>query len=181
MTCIVGIEHEGIVWIGGDSASTAKNFDQSTNINPKVFFNGPFLLGFAGSWRFGALVRYSFKPPKRKRGVKDLAFLSTDFVDALREVLSSKGSMEKEEDSEVETGNPLLIGYNGHLYEMDDYFAVSVPSRGFSAIGSGNNPALGSLYSTRSLTDQDSRVTEALYASSLFCAAVRPPFTILHT
>lgn len=179
MTCVVGLEKKGIVWIGGDSAATAKSFDQEIHGEPKVFFNGPFLLGFAGAWRFGALVRYSFRPPKRGRGKTDLAFLSTDFVDALRELLDDKGGLGK--DKEADSADPLLIGYNGHLYGMEDDFSIRLPDRHFLAIGSGDSPALGSLHSTRGWEDPEARVTEALYASSRFCAAVRPPFVVLHT
>ena len=62
MTCIVGLVHEGVVYIGGDSAGVA-GLSLTVRADEKVFQNGEFLMGFTTSFRMGQLLRYSLKPP----------------------------------------------------------------------------------------------------------------------
>jgi hypothetical protein len=181
MTCIVGLVDRGIVWMGGDSASTGGT-DQTIYVNPKVFFVGPFLIGISGSWRLASVLRFSFKPPKRKKGQSRLEYLSSDFIDKLRRVAREKGILQTDdgEDKGEEKGNPFLIGYDGGLFGIDESFAAYEPLKNYHAIGCGDNPALGSLYSSRFLGAKE-RILEALAASEQFCSAVRPPFVVLHT
>ena len=64
MTCIVGLVHEGVVYIGGDSAGVAR-LSLTVRADEKVFRNSDFLMGFTTSFRMGQLLRYSLKPPRR--------------------------------------------------------------------------------------------------------------------
>ena len=60
MTCIVGLVHEGVVYIGGDSAGVG-GMSLTVRADEKVFQNGEFLMGFTTSFRMGQLLRYSLK------------------------------------------------------------------------------------------------------------------------
>ena len=63
MTCIVGLVHEGVVYIGGDSAGVA---GLSLVVRAdEMFRNGDFLMGFTTSFRMGQLLRYKLYPPRR--------------------------------------------------------------------------------------------------------------------
>jgi len=179
MTCIVGIEHEGVVWIGGDSAAVAGN-DIQRYAGGKVFFNGPFLFGFTSSFRMGNLLRYALKVPDKSPSQDALEFLNTAFVDHLRRLFREHGFLHKDED-EVDEGGAFLIGYENRLYGMEDDFQVFKPLLGYTAMGCGDNVALGALFATRHQKNQRHRALEALKASAEFCTGVRAPFTILNT
>ena len=64
MTCIVGLVHEGVVYIGGDSAGVA-GLSLVVRADEKVLRNGDFLMGFTTSFRMGQLLRYKLDPPRR--------------------------------------------------------------------------------------------------------------------
>ncbi len=69
MTCIVGLVHEGVVYMGGDSAATSSAYlNQTILATEKVFRNGEFLIGAAGSERASLLLRHSLSPPRNVPG-----------------------------------------------------------------------------------------------------------------
>lgn len=166
MTCIVGIEHDGDVWIGGDSAGTASNMLQRIRDDKKVFKKDEFLIGFCGSFRMGQLLRCNLVIPKRKNSVSDESYLVNDFVNA---VMKCVDSMEGE----------IMFGYRGKLYMLYTDLQVARPSTGFDSVGSGSEVAMGSLYSTAGRYSPEDRIKMALDASSSNNASVRPPYTIM--
>jgi ATP-dependent protease HslVU (ClpYQ) peptidase subunit len=176
MTCIVGLEHEGQVWLGGDSAAVADT-DISIPIEPKVFRNGPYVIGFSTSFRMGQILQYQFRPPNpAKSRIKDLTrFMITQFIEAVREAFKDKNF--KDEDGD---GGQFLVGYRNKLFIVDSDFHICRPAFGFHAIGCGDNPALGALFVSQERTPMD-RVMGALKASAAFCTTVRGPFTVIHT
>ena len=64
ITCIVGFSHLGKVYIGGDSAGLS-GWGLTVRKDPKVFANGPCIMGFTSSFRMGDLLRYSLVVPER--------------------------------------------------------------------------------------------------------------------
>ena len=93
MTCIVGIEHGGKVYIGGDSAGS-DGHHLVIMAEPKVFKRGRFLIGYTTSFRMGQLLQHTLKPPAftaewQKRGVH--AFMTVRLVDAIRKCFTDGG------------------------------------------------------------------------------------------
>jgi hypothetical protein len=78
----------------------------------------------------------------------------------------------------VEFGGTFLVGFKGRLFRIADDFQVGESEHGFDACGSGEDVALGSLFSTRLLTARSAqeRLEEALRAAETFNAGVRGPF-----
>jgi len=170
MTCIVGLQRNGTVWIGGDSAGTAGNMHQRVRADKKVFIKGEFIIGFSGSFRMGQLLRHSLVPPEHVQGQDDLNYLVNDFVIAVRTCL----------EKEPEDAAPrFLFGYRGKLYGMQGDYQVAQPEDDFDALGSGGDVAIGALYASKSTRETEKRLTQALEASARNNAAVRPPFTIM--
>lgn len=177
MTCIVGLEQDGIVYIGGDAAGTDATFDINARQDEKVFLtsDGKMSIGFTTSFRMGQILRYSFVPPKKSKKKSDMDYLVTDVMDSLRKIFSDKGFMkEKLPDS----GGKFLLGYNGKLYEVEDDFQVSLSFNKYMACGSGSKYALGVMYATPCLGPTE-RIKLALDAATHHNAAVRPPYTII--
>lgn len=92
MTCIVGIAHEGKVYLGGDSAGVA-GLDITKRKDVKVFQNDEFVMGFTSSFRMGQILHYSFTPPKVAVEDADdlMAYMVRKFVPAVRAIFKSEG------------------------------------------------------------------------------------------
>jgi ATP-dependent protease HslVU (ClpYQ) peptidase subunit len=175
MTCIVGLVHDGAVWMGGDSAAAA-GWDLTIRSDSKVFVTGPFVMGFTTSFRMGQLLRYALEVPEQSRKVDDHAFMVTTFIDAVRDALKKGGYAKKE--NETESGGTFLVGYRGALYQIDSDYQVAIAVHPFAAVGCGAQVAHGSLFSTVDLPPRE-RVQRALEAAETFSAGVRGPFHVL--
>lgn len=173
MTCIVGLVHDGDVYIGGDSAGVA-GLSISIRADEKVFGNGPFIMGFTTSFRMGQLLRYKLAPPAQTVHQNDMEYMVTSFVDACRQCFSGNGFGDKD----ASVGGNFLVGYKGRLYNIEADYQVGIPKAPFDAVGCGSDLALGAMYATEGLSPEQ-RINAALSAASTFSAGVAPPFTIL--
>lgn len=175
MTCIVGIEKEGCIVLGGDrAASTPMSVIESGR--SKVFTKGPFVIGYSGSFRVGQVIEHLMGIPPHHPEATDLEYLVGGLIEHIRFCLKSSGVVDINNAVETSRGT-MLIGYNGTLYEMDSDFQC-LPKR-YAAIGSGYLPALGVLHH---ITSNDENyvpqytVKAALEAGAYFNPFVRPPF-----
>lgn len=178
MTCIVGVETEKGVLIGGDSAGTG-GWSQTIRADEKVWRAGEFVYGFTSSFRMGQLLRYNLNLPRRpEKSIGQDArdkWMTTEFIDAVRTTLKSGGYAKVENG--VEEGGEFLVGWRGSLYRICSDFQVGRSARGEVAVGSGGEIARGALFASKG--EPRVRVKLALEAASLFNAAVAPPFKIL--
>ena len=172
MTCIVAIAHKGTVYMGGDSAGVG-GLDLVQRRDKKVFRNGPFIIGFCGSFRAGQVLQYKFAAPTRAPDQDVFDYMVCQFIDSARNALKDAGVAKIENN--VEEGELFLVGYQGRLFRVDEDFHVGESVHDFDAIGCGERYALGSLHSTIK-TDPTKRLSLALEAAETFCAGVRGPF-----
>lgn len=172
MTVIVGLVHEGKVYMGGDSAGVA-GMDLCVRADAKVFRNGPFLMGFTSSFRMGQLLRYAFSPPQRHPDTDIYAYMVTSFVDAVRNCLKSGGYAKTEAGEE--SGGYFLVGYQGRLFMIADDYQVAETVDGYAAVGCGESFALGSFYASTGQSPEQ-RIRTALEAAERHSAGVRAPF-----
>ncbi len=93
-------------------------------------------------------------------------------MDAVRKCFEA-GGLEKEEDKTYPVR--FLIGYRGGLYSIGGDLQVNEFLDGYTAIGSGADFALGSLYASEALGPHE-RVRCALEAAAHFSGTVREPF-----
>jgi ATP-dependent protease HslVU (ClpYQ) peptidase subunit len=179
MTCIVGLEHGGKVYIAGDSAGVAGDYSIETRCDEKVFANDGLLMGFTSSFRMGQLLRYALNVPERSAKTdSDMAYLVIDFIDAVRETFKDHGWMG--EDEKRDEGGTWLLGYKSKLYTIHGDFQVAKCADTYAATGCGEHLALGSLHATQnSLLTPEQRLTMALDAACYHSAGVRGPYTIL--
>ncbi|EIV91013.1 hypothetical protein [Frankia sp. QA3] len=174
MTCIVGVQQDGRVVIGGDSAGVA-GWSITVRADTKVFRNGEFIMGFTDSFRMGQLLRYSLVPPVPQDWDLD-RFMATDFIAVVRDCLREGGFARN--DSGNESGGLFLVGIRGHLYRIDSDYQIGRSVDDYYAVGSGDEYACGSLHSTRGL-DAEQRVQMALEAAAHHSTGVCPPFHIV--
>ncbi|MEU1307866.1 hypothetical protein ABZ419_03065 [Streptomyces cinnamoneus] len=170
---IVGLVEEDRVHIGGDSAGIS-GCRLTVRKDPKVFRNGPYALGFCGSFRMGQLLHHAFKAPNPKGDLD--AFMTTRFVNKLRTCLKEAGWARKE--SEQEKGGTFLVGVHGRLFIVYGDYQVAEPADGYAAVGCGNEFALGALHATATVNlAPRERLTVALAAASHHSTDVCEPFT----
>lgn len=170
MTCIVGIAEGGRVWMGADSlGSTAWTGD--TFRTPKMFKRGPFLLGCCGDYRYTQLLTHAWDPPRPGKNVDK--FVATELIDSVWETLSEGGALHKSKGVGSSEGQ-CLLGFAGRVWRLEDNFGVIEPASGFTAMGSGEELAMGSLHTTRGEKPK-SRVRRALEAAAAFDIHVGGP------
>lgn len=183
MTCIVGIEHEGDVWIGGDSAGVA-GYAMTVRADTKVFTRDRggerWAFGFAGSFRVGQLLRYALDFPVPDPDEDLDAFMVTKFVDALRLALAEGGALLVAKG--VEEGEPFLVGVRGQLFRIEEDFQVGRAVAPFSAVGCGDAIACGAMHALADVDQTPARkITAALKAAERYSAGVRAPFLVVST
>ena len=175
MTCIAGIKHQGKVYIGCDSAGVG-GWEITSRKDPKIFISGKFAFGCTTSFRMIQLLRYRLKIPSLPVSDGQIhRYLSTDFVDAVRQCLKDGGMAEKEKD--VEKGGTFMIGVHGRLFVIHDDYQVSESLDSYASIGSGAAYALGSL--ATSIGNPIKRIKKALEVAAYFNMGVRGPFDII--
>lgn len=179
MTCIVAVSQGGKVVMGGDSAASAMESGDMTLLKtPKVFAREEYLIGYAGSIRFGKFVQYTFEVPRVPSwavgSVKLDEFMNNCFVPELRTQISDNELESKEKES-----FSLLVGIRGHIFEIDHEFAAYESSEHYASIGSASQVATGVLATAYKIGNPYNICELALHTAAEKNAFVRAPFTIL--
>ena len=160
MTCIVGIERGGAVYLGGDRCISD---DETAHVqrDPKVWAHGGnVVLGVAGTlWqlqklRYGRLKGFRVGLPQE--------WLTEDLAPIVRDL------------GEV----VLLVGIGGALYHLDGSGGFSNVGPEF-AIGTGAQAAMGALDVLADKLSAETRIRRALTSSSRIRRDVSPPFDIV--
>lgn len=177
MTCIVGVVAGKNVFIGGDRAATDNELNRTIIKHPKVFVKSGIGFGFCGAPKALNAIQYGFDLPVRKPSDNVKVFLNSQLVPALREGLKGFDCTTLNEGQHMFEG-ALLIGCGGELHQMECNFQLIESSTGFDAVGSGAEPAIGSLYETRG-EGAKKRILKALETSAKRNAGVAPPFDVI--
>lgn len=179
MTCIVGIVYDGIVYIGGDSASSTDN-QISVRKDPKVFKHGDAVIGFTTSWRMGQILRYEMPPITHTLGQDVHQELVRTYIPALRKVAKDAGCVQQH--SGADYLGTFLIGLAGRLFYVESDFQVGEPTTPYWAVGSGAAYALGALAVTAvSGLGPLARIEQAIEIAQQFSPFVRKPVNVCHT
>lgn len=179
MTCIVGLAHDGKVWMGADRCISWGEQGLVFPANQsKIFAAGGVLMGGSGSSSISSLQSWEDKFPARRDFIDPRHYLVRGLVPALVSIASESGEL-KTENGQIELPWHLLVGIEGRLFEIDNAGDVVEPGGCFWAVGSGRSVALGALHtiSGAELSPQDKLLT-ALRATSDLCGGVSPPFDI---
>jgi len=124
MTCIVGLETELGVIIGGDSAGVS-GYNLTIRADLKVFKVDQYVMGFTGSFRMGQILRYRASLPKASVFDPEFdadRFMATTFVDNIRQAFKDGGYAKVSES--VESGGTFLVGLQDRLYAIDSDFQI---------------------------------------------------------
>lgn len=181
MTCIVALKDKNKIYIGGDSAAMS-GLSVNVRTDSKVFNNGKFLMGFAGSYRMGQIMRFHFKPPKHDAGKPDYEYMCVDFIKKMQKTFEANGLDGYNKRTERETCGQMLVAYHGECYEIYEDYQVGIVADPYNAIGCGSDLSIGALYALHNTPNKLSpkeKVTIALNAASAYNGGVLPPYVIL--
>jgi len=179
MTCIVGLFKDNRIWVGGDSAASTDYLIQQRS-DEKVFINNNCIIGISGSPRMGQLLRYSFIPPKLHIEDNIMNYMVNDFINSIRNTFKNAGFSEKINEVESLGNSYFIVGIKNKLFTIFSDYQIAEHALPFASIGSGQEYALGSLFSTINLeTSSENKIKIALDAASTFNPFVRSPYTIL--
>lgn len=181
MTAIAAIAYEGVVYMGADSASVADRHYLTISQQPKVFNNGPLIIGYTSSFRMGHALQHRLVVPNtlpESYNVEDLdRWMAIDFTDAIRNLMADIGY--KDTNNGRETGGVFLCGVKGKLYYFDEDFHANRKAM-YSACGSGESACLGALYALSNIKmSPKDKIYTALEAAQSCIATVRSPFNVL--
>jgi len=169
VTAIVGIAQAGRTWIGGDSCVTLDQYERATTASPKVWRQGPWLVGIAGGGAWAAVIR-AVKWPS----VPSLGWPEAGLPRALLQAANELGI--DLDDGELPEG-AALIGGAGGLWLADNGLFVDRYEE--SACGSGGTCARAVLHVIRGRPRH--RIQKALEAAAAIVPGVAGPFIIEQT
>ena len=175
MTCIVGLVHENMVYMGGDSAGACGWTVRSVQTR-KVFKVQNFIIGYTSSFRMGEILQYHLKVEPQQEGQTDHEYMVCQFAEAVRKVLKEHGFAKVENN--VEEGGDFLVGYKGHIYSVNSDFQMTEHIDRYDACGCGEEFALGAMMVTEGNAPAG-RIEQALMAAAHFSGGVLPPFYVL--
>jgi ATP-dependent protease HslVU (ClpYQ) peptidase subunit len=192
MTCIIGLVREDTVWIGGDSVgSDEMRYDRA---DEKVFKNGDYLIGFAGSYRLGQIAKITVFPefPKnfttivkasKKSNGKKLAievhpmerqdielWFIANFIPVLREAIKEEAGDERFE---------FIIAADKWLFVVESDYQAGMYKSPYIAIGSGSQIALGALAILEG--EPDECIAKAIRVAAKYDKAVGGDLVIMNT
>jgi ATP-dependent protease HslVU (ClpYQ) peptidase subunit len=173
MTCIVGMTHNGKVYMAGDSWMTHGGFGYVSNV-PKVFIHPladvPMAIGWAGLARMGQILRYPFEPPMVDSD--DLmGYMVQTFVPAVMKCFEE----EKLTIPEDEYGPSFMVAFCGRLFYVGEGFSVDEVAQGYMAIGSARSFALGAMAAFAPQKRPRDRVEQAVRIAAQYDQIVALP------
>lgn len=175
MTCIVAIEENNEVIMGGDRLGS-NGYTGAPVSEAKVFRKGPLLIGYTSSFRMGQLLQHALEVPVLPTEMDLDKWVSIDLMQAIRKAYKDNG-WDKEKDGAAEGGN-FLVAIGDRCYEIQGDYSYIRNTSGEYAVGSGVHYALGSLRSTRGKMKAKQRIIESLETAAEYVVSVSGPFDI---
>lgn len=177
MTCVIGLHTDAGIWLGADSAGSTPYGARTLRADLKVHQNGEMLMGFCGSYRMGQLLKF-MKITPQPDGMDDFEYMVTIFVEDVRKVLKKGGVTWVEKNTEELYGS-FIVGYRDGLYGIEDDFQVSISTKDYVCIGSGEEYAYGAMAVLKD-TEEDpvKQIKRALKIAADNNAFVAAPFVV---
>jgi hypothetical protein len=185
LTCIVGIAIQDAVYIGADSLGSGGGGKQVYS-TPKLIKLDALEkkdmslskicigIGYTSSYRMGDILRYNFTPPQIGADTDENEYLVRDFVPDLIKCFEEHSFSKTKEGAK--SGGNFLVGVRKRLFHVQEDFSVLEPRSGYTAVGSGQDFAMGALFILKKkLEDPEKAVISAIRAASEFSTTVGGP------
>jgi ATP-dependent protease HslVU (ClpYQ) peptidase subunit len=180
MTCIIGIEHDGKCYVGGDSAGVG-GYNLVIRRDEKIFVKDQFVFGFTSSFRMGQVLRYCFTPPKHHPDQEIMEYMVVDFINQVRSTFKEAGWTPNDDTvgKGIEQSGTFIVGYHGRIFEIEDDLQVASPMNGIASCGCGRDIAYGAMEAlSKYVNDPELRIREALAIVERNNCGVHAPFVV---
>jgi len=174
MTLIAAIKDaRGNIYMLGDSAAiptTEDDIIRGVRKDPKVFIRGQYGIGFAGSFRTGEILQHIWEPPVYTGRIAIERFMRTTFIESIKTAL-------RKSDGEL---YPILVGLDGHIFNVQPDYHIGESLDPYEAIGSGETLALGGLHTLQGTTfSARTKLIKVAEAAEHHSNQVMAPFNII--
>lgn len=180
MTCIVGVQTETGVMLGGDSLGS-NGYTGTSFQAPKVFRLTPQVAaGYTSSFRMGQLLQHQLTPPTLHGD--ELAWAIREFIPAARELFKSHGYAHVQNNEEE--GGVFLLAVRRRLFTVQADYSVLESRYPFDAVGSGEyhaKAAMWTLATRKTVKSPRALLKAGLDAASAFVVSVAPPYNFTST
>jgi ATP-dependent protease HslVU (ClpYQ) peptidase subunit len=173
VTCIIAIETDGQVVMGGDRMGSNGHTGEPVSF-PKIFQKDNLLIGYCGSFRMGQLLQHALDVPLKTLTDDVDRWVSIDLMQAMRKAYKENDWDNKRDD--VAEAYPILLAVSGRCYEIQADFSYLRSMTGEYVTGSGSSYAQGSMHSTRGKASAKKRIEMALQAAAEYVVSVAGPF-----
>lgn len=175
MTCIVGIEVPGGVWLGADSFVGSGSYaDVCTK--SKLFRRAGWYAGVAGSSRVATVLEHIFEWPTAPAVVDDAAVAR--LAHDIGKALAADDYSATVENGGKSISMEVLVAAGGRLYSIGSACGVHRSRHGYIAAGSGENYALGAVMASKGRPPRE-RVLAGLRAAARHTPTVCGPFRLV--
>lgn len=161
--------------MGADSC-VSTGWTARTLRQPKVFRNGDFLIGYAGSVRMLNVLRYQVQIGSQDAAQTDDEYVMCSFIEAVREQCKDLGVSTIEDNQEQSVGS-FLVAYRQKLYDVAPDFSVCSYADDLYACGSGSDIALGAMAALQDM-EPVARIRRALGIAERYGYGVAGPFHV---
>ena len=145
MSTVVGIQGDGWCVLGADSQVSEGGRAYSTTKGlGKIMKRGPYYVATVGDFRPTNIIAFNFNFPKLPpySSVYKLdKFIGSRFIPALQQCYADNAYIPKDGDS----GTDVLVAVYGNLYAISYDYSWTKDRRGYYALGSGGDYALGAM------------------------------------
>ena len=181
MTIIIGYIDtiNNTIYMGGDSC-VSQNTSTYVMKDQKVFQKDEFLIGSGGKLRMSNILKYQFEPPTHPKNMSIEQYMNSLFINKLHKCFCDLDFDKTNEDKNGFDG-VILIGYRGHLFEIDCQYGVFEGIKPYYCIGSGGEIALGVLIANEDIQNMsiEDKINQALQITGENDNSVGPPYYIL--
>jgi len=144
MTTIAGYTDGKRVTLAADSRLSAESRRKASI--KKIFRIRNMIIGGAGDTMDMQVLDAFLNPRKMEDGEDAYHYIVKEVAPSIRDILNTHGRQAKASAGELYMQSHLLIGMGSRLFNMGFYFSVQECHRGYDAIGSGGDYAVGALY-----------------------------------
>lgn len=182
MTCIVALRHDKGVTLGADRQGTA-GYLTHLSAQPKISEHSGVLVGGAGSIRLSQVINHELDwddVTMRLRVDDDpLVWAVKKLIPAIRGILGTHAALHTENSVVEYRHSAAIFVVRNRIFVLRGDLQVYENAEPYAAIGSGDEVALGSLWSTDAMKDAAGRVRLALEAADRWISSVGGPFDYL--
>lgn len=189
MTCIVALREGNTIIMGADRSLDFGEGRTEVSSHPKIKkLNENMTIGISGSlYSAQTMLEYLEVPDFYSSSARVLHsnldenhYMMRMFLPSYRKVLEERCCISEEDQKNQSCRINSLVICNGKIYDIGNYFEVIPANNNFMAAGSGQQYALGSLYSTKDINiPTKDKVRKALESAAYYNEYVREPFDFL--